>query len=1081
MAKKSISISKEHLAHKSMDYDALRLEGIQHLQKYAGGVWTDYNHHDPGVTILEYLCFGITDLGYRGNFPITDLLYSWENRRIVRENNAFIPAEDILPCAPLTIEDYRKLLLDRLADCIDNLWIEPVADAREGLSGLYDIWLQRSDSGGLKYAPEEIIEKARRVFARHRNLCEDVRAVYIMEQEALELSATINLDVDASTEQVVADIIHQLEHFLSPKIQFYQFEELRASGYAINDLMDGPMPHNGFILSEDLKPMVSVLYISQLRDIITAINGVRSLEQVRVTVNGLPQYSEEIIIPKNTFLVLSDTMRSGSSQLAYPIRFVRNSRPVAPNFFLVKQILGGQMAREHQQFHQELNILAPPAVANKDLKDIGAYYSIQRFFPAVYGIGAFGLPRDANFFRQAQARQLKGYLAIFEIILASCLKQLTEVKRLFSIGHETDQAADSTEELKKHQANGPSYFAQFPFDIPDIEPLINLTSSQQDIQPAINERLAQHTAMHDPSLDRRNEFLDHLLARFSEIIPADLLQAQQQDDSMQLKEKLIELKCRVLRDYANLSRDRGQGFDYLQKEPDPAATDTLADPHLRQPNISGLKKRLYYWLNLENPEQKRLTHAFTIPGFELQKRTHDPAAATTSPPQGIPMRTLLRNGRNPENYLIKLDTVKNRWHVFFQYEGSPEPSYLLHAPTEAEARAKCAEFIKALDQFNQQCSGFHLIEHVLLRPLHKKGFKLVLTVDLKGASRTFESLHYSTKQEVDGLAQDLLMLCSDRRNFSILPDGKEFFILLEQDKRPVMASKGKFGQAEAGKLVDALVHRMQDTLKTDPSQINNWIETLSESLKRLDGPDFYVHRLSLVLPNWPAQFGEERFKLLLKNLVAQNVPAHLRVDFHWLDWSAMADFEDKYQAWIEAKRQDITPHEQDDLAFKLVAMLTKGTSYAATVEERLREEVPHDLSPARYQAILSHSGLSFLFKPTDLQIIQGVDATTEYWLQKANISTWSLLAVASADQVKELQLKAGMRDYALDFDSWKIQASLAVAGDWQALEAYQEQEKQKKEQEARTSTAKLFPDLRPGYNSKIQQMVETRPRSMHDE
>ncbi len=39
------------------DFSSLRQEGIALVQALSGGTWTDYNLHDPGVTILEALCY----------------------------------------------------------------------------------------------------------------------------------------------------------------------------------------------------------------------------------------------------------------------------------------------------------------------------------------------------------------------------------------------------------------------------------------------------------------------------------------------------------------------------------------------------------------------------------------------------------------------------------------------------------------------------------------------------------------------------------------------------------------------------------------------------------------------------------------------------------------------------------------------------------------------------------------------------------------------------------------------------------------------------------------------------------------
>ena len=59
-----------------MNFAALRSLGLEHLGKLSGKIWTDHNVHDPGVTMLETLIYGLLDLGYRTQLPIEDLLAS---------------------------------------------------------------------------------------------------------------------------------------------------------------------------------------------------------------------------------------------------------------------------------------------------------------------------------------------------------------------------------------------------------------------------------------------------------------------------------------------------------------------------------------------------------------------------------------------------------------------------------------------------------------------------------------------------------------------------------------------------------------------------------------------------------------------------------------------------------------------------------------------------------------------------------------------------------------------------------------------------------------------------------------------
>ena len=109
-----------------LDFGRLRAEGIKHIQDLAGNIWTDHNVHDPGITILEVLCYALTDLGYRANLDIRDLLardpQSQDSTDDSKDNN-FVTAARILGCNPTTILDFRKLLID--IEGVHNAWLVP--------------------------------------------------------------------------------------------------------------------------------------------------------------------------------------------------------------------------------------------------------------------------------------------------------------------------------------------------------------------------------------------------------------------------------------------------------------------------------------------------------------------------------------------------------------------------------------------------------------------------------------------------------------------------------------------------------------------------------------------------------------------------------------------------------------------------------------------------------------------------------------------------------------------------------------------------------------------------------------------
>lgn len=112
------------------DWAALRAEGMAHIRKLAGQIWTDHNAHDPGITALEVLCYALTDLAYRAGHPVADLLTRPDGRIGPPEETGLVPAHEALPTAPRTLDDYRRLLM-RVAG-VRNAWLDPVLAPGEG-------------------------------------------------------------------------------------------------------------------------------------------------------------------------------------------------------------------------------------------------------------------------------------------------------------------------------------------------------------------------------------------------------------------------------------------------------------------------------------------------------------------------------------------------------------------------------------------------------------------------------------------------------------------------------------------------------------------------------------------------------------------------------------------------------------------------------------------------------------------------------------------------------------------------------------------------------------------------------------
>ena len=55
-------------------YTALQQKTLSELQRLSGEVWTDFNAHDPGVTIADISNYVLTELDYKLGFDLIDYM-----------------------------------------------------------------------------------------------------------------------------------------------------------------------------------------------------------------------------------------------------------------------------------------------------------------------------------------------------------------------------------------------------------------------------------------------------------------------------------------------------------------------------------------------------------------------------------------------------------------------------------------------------------------------------------------------------------------------------------------------------------------------------------------------------------------------------------------------------------------------------------------------------------------------------------------------------------------------------------------------------------------------------------------------
>jgi hypothetical protein len=534
---------------RALDYQWLRARGQELLEKLAGEVWTDYNEHDPGVTTLEQLCYALTELSYRAQSPIEDLLTGPDRRPIDAAGQALFAPQAILPCSPVTAGDYRKLIADRV-EGLANVWLTPCrAGARTGASGLYDAELYAPDldpatSGALR-------RRVRRVYTSHRTLCEDLHAIRILSPVRAVLAATITIDNGAAPETVLASVFYRVGNLLAPELRRQSLQERLDAGETPASIFTGPALRSGFVGDDQVGPRQHEFTLSQITQCLVATDGVTGVRHASLAIDGAaiePGGQFALAVPDGGILQV-DTRPAGDR---FSVRVLREGVECTPRADAVARELHRLWAEHRRRFDGRADARRLLTMPRGQHIDAGSYVSIQEQFPATYGINRYGVGSDATTARRASARQFKAYLLAFEQLLADSFAMVDGMRELCAIGREPRRRA-FRHYLDACDETGATL-------VPDVGPVLSAS---------YRSGLAAFARERDRHLERRNRFIDYLLASYGEAIdPVIPAPASQPDDSrLAHRARHLRTKLGLLRHLPRAGRDRGRGGDYLSRRP----------------------------------------------------------------------------------------------------------------------------------------------------------------------------------------------------------------------------------------------------------------------------------------------------------------------------------------------------------------------------------------------------------------------------------------------------------------------------------------------------------------------------------
>ena len=546
-------------------------------------------------------------------------------------------------------------------------------------------------------AARDAVLSAKAELLQHRNLDEDYCSVSVVGIEEVSVCADVEVAADADIEWVQAKIWFEIEEYFNPPIRFYTSRELQDAGECVEEIFNGPELNCGFIRADDLEKtsLKTELRVSDLINRLMEIEGIISVNQMLLTrydAEGNAIKGTADLDPNKTsaswLLLISDQHQPRLYRNASRFLFYKNGLPFLPRMDEVSDTLNqlhGEAERPKlNNVDMELNI---PTGTFRDCKE---YYPVQYSLPLVYGTGPEGVPSQATELRQAQAKQMKAYLMVFEQMLGNALAQLAHTADLFSLDPDIRQ----------------TYFVKVFSE--------EMMKGFDEIKNGAYGREALEQITETPSefLQRRNRFLDHLLARFGELFSDYALLLNNVYGKQVALERLVDDKIAFLKAYPLISHNRARAYDYTQRP-------------LFQENQPYIKKRIT--LLLGYPDLTLCftgTHpaygpGYTVP-FELKDRNNKIwlkgkitlPVSSASEAEARAFHELLVRMHQPQYY----DIIHKQKTGLFQLVFNDKTSkvHALH-PSLFSTQAAAGEVQKELLAWSAN-ERLIVVEHLLLRP-----------------------------------------------------------------------------------------------------------------------------------------------------------------------------------------------------------------------------------------------------------------------------------------------------------------------------------------------------------------------------
>ncbi len=966
----STEISKGYIEKKkkgSSEYDSFYQEGIEILQKLSGEVWTDYNIHDPGVTILENLSYNLTQLSYVTQFPVLDLLTSSKGSALNSGDQSIFPPSDILTTNPVTVNDYRKLLIDQVTN-VKNVWLivhESSIDnsvnraTNSPIMGLYDIYV---DLYTYFDAPSKMEEESERIkksikhsFFHARNIGEDINEIHILHPIKIGVSLQLKIQENTRGEEVFANALYLIQNYISPEVKFKSLQNLLNENVSIEDIFDGPQLEFGFIEEESLKDKLTTIKtkeISKRVAVLPQIINVDKLELFILEDQDLPDEIKDLKFEEGMLLPQKNAWQLQFPKDATQLQFEQKGLLFSADLDEVQRQLSFIETKNYSVFKSENSFQNFSDLPTGKVLVIGSYYPLREQFPLVYGIGQFGLSSGLPNQRYAQAKQLTAYLLPFDQLMQNYLSQLNNLFNLYNVGPIKGKSIQQNPAVS-------SYFCAVLDDMINLTHLIHMEEGKSNSDPS--EKLTYwktvlekiNKQLDDKASERLNAIADHLLARYNENYPTYAITKINtasfgKDVQPELELDMLNNKRKLLAHYASISYNRNKAFsiDHISSNSKFAALPKIIE-------------KMALIMNITDCSTRKLSHTITDSGLKIYKKDEGINYVSQSletilgSEKGITnafdsmyiidehveslsdsfyfignhqliLKKILKEGIKRENYQIKSLSDKRKYFTLFNPPN--ESPYISHiTTTKNKAEKEIQKTINFLNNLNRKSEGIHAIENLTLSPPYSSS-SFGFTFDLSCLPFLPISFEQNIKQNYSDRNNTVSEICSLigslNQNFSIEKVflGSNYAIKLVNLKGVTVAqSSSRFESQEE---VEQKIELIKNTFKNVTVSKLTYFSFIDDVAVN---EDFFSFQMSVFMPAWPARFQQDSFKSKFTNLLYEQAPAHIAFNIIWLELEDMIYFEEIYMLWLTLQGSSYTHAERKALSIQLISFIQKMT------------------------------------------------------------------------------------------------------------------------------------------------------------